>query len=558
MKKSKLLSLIMAFAMILTMVLPLTASAADLVISGPDSLLLDADDFAAYKIFSITNVTGDPGEENITYAPTAAVAPFLVWAVSAPHYSYGSPYGATFDEFRLILADEDDNSEFLNQLTADLMEYNETATTKFAKIADATLDDGKVTFTDLDDGYYLITGKGKGDGKEKVTAHSSLVSVFGDDEFFITLKADSPSINKEVWNHNEGLAGGYLEMDDEGWTDWTDENMGDYVYFRHTSVVPNMFGYKAYAFTVKDLMSKGLTFNGDVKVEINGDVYSEYTVTFENPIMDANILALAIDDYVDATYIVITFDPAQFVELEEGDEIIITYSAELNEDAVIGAPGNPNKVWLEYSNDPYSTGIGEPGSTTETPEEEVFVYTFDLEILKLDGGDETTPLPGAEFELYKGTVAAGIKIGFIELDSDPDGYTYRLPTSDDDTNDIIHILVTDEDGIIKIKGLDAGEYEMLETKAPEGYNLVAGFITYIKITHEDNEGKYSVSVKEAPTDSYIKLDAKVVTILNNAGGILPGTGGIGTAIFYIVGIALAGALAAAYIVRKKRNVLQIN
>ncbi|MCL2107215.1 MAG: SpaA isopeptide-forming pilin-related protein, partial [Oscillospiraceae bacterium] len=259
------------------------------------------------------------------------------------------------------------------------------------------------------------------------------------------------------------------------------------------------------------------------------------------------------EEYKGGSYITIAFDPVRFIDLTPGAAIVITYSARLNTAAVIGAPGNPNKVWLQYSNDPYTTGDGDGGSTGETPEDEVRAYTFDLDILKYDGNGEDAenfnpvafPLPDAEFELsHVISLTEKPLVELVALEEDGRG-NYRLAVPSDASADIVTTLVSDANGKIYIKGLDAGVYELEETKAPVGYH--PGFITEITITH-NGEGGYDVVVDEAAVNR--------VDIANYSGGLLPDTGGIGKIIFYAVSAALTAGLivlAAIYVFLRKRK-----
>lgn len=513
----KRVSLGLALALILTTILPLTAHAAgtaSITVKGPTSLVLNAENFSAIKLFDLA-VEGTGESKSYEYTATAGLEGFLGTA------GYDVKYGENADIFRGRLAGSDID---LFELTKDLNAYFNSGGIPATKVGD------DIVFDELDAGYYLVIGKGTTDGPEgansvEVIAHSSLVTV-EDENVNINLKADAPTINKEVWNH--GVAA------NDGWTDWTDINMGEDAKFMLTSTVPDMYGYESYTYTVHDYMSKGLSFNDDVEVTIGGVKFEDFEVV-EAPISSDG----SNGEYAGGTYIKIIFDPAEFVKYEKGDAIVITYTAELNEDAIIGAPGNPNKVWLEYSNNPY-----DDEDTGETPPDEVIVYTFDLEIYKYTGtlGDGDEPLPGAEFELRD---SEGNPIEVIELD---DG-EYRLATSEDAPGDITTTLVSNDEGKIYIKGLDAGDYELVETKAPEGYNMIPGFITHITIEFDDETGEYNVIANEAETN--------VVNIQNNKGSELPEAGGVGRTIFYVLGIAMVVGVGVTLFIRRRKAAGQV-
>ena len=168
--------------------------------------------------------------------------------------------------------------------------------------------------------------------------------------------------------------------------------------------------------------------------------------------------------------------------------IIVEYTATLNKDAEIGLPGNPNKVYLEFSNNPNSGGEGDTG---KTPEDKVIVFTYELDVTKVDGEDADTKLKDAEFKLYdeNGKYAhcdAGKVTGWA--DTEEGGST----------------LKSDENGLFKVIGLDDGTYWLKETKAPDGYNLITDPIKIeIKATTVNDQ---DWTAMEGPADALVGLN----------------------------------------------------
>ena len=475
------------------------------------SLSLSAGDFKAYKLFDLT-VSGSGSSKNYAYTPVSAVAGFV-----AEYSDYG-PSLKTYLE---------SGSADMYALTKDLMAYNVAHPGAFSAVS-ATQSGDSVKFDSLDLGYYLVVGSGKAPANADVIAHCALVTVdAAGADFAVDLKADAPSITKQVWNHN--LSGS------DKWDDYTDINMGTVADFRLISKVPDYTHYKSYTFTVHDTMSAGLTFDkSSVAITVGGVKFDDFSVVtaVDNP-------AVAPDSFI------IAFDSDVFVTLTKGADIVITYSAELNKAAVIGSPGNPNVASLEFSNNPYTTTAkngqthGSGGSTKKTPDTEVIVYTFDLSILKVDGNGGA-PLEGAQFKICD---ANGEFMVLVDLT----GGNYRLADSTDSTTTTI--LTSPATGLIHIDGLDAGVYHLTETQAPDGYNLLTApidaLITHIAETSGAHIGEYRGS-----------YTAPQIRVENNAGGILPSTGGIGTTIFYLVGIILTAVLAIYFVASRKRNVLR--
>lgn len=266
-------------------------------------------------------------------------------------------------------------------------------------------------------------------------------------------------------------------------------------------------------FTVTDTLSKGLTYDDDKAnlVVKQGN---------NNLSQDAYTLTKTTDDTTGETKLVFKFEGK---ELEASKDITITYNTTVNENAVIGTQGNPNKVKLEYST---VTGTDSEfdDKPTETPEVEVKVYTFGLKVLKVD--NKKKPLKDAVFTLYKA-----------------DG------TTADGTTVIKSGLTTDENGTITVPGIEKGDYVLVETQAPTGYNLLKEPVKFTIMAEyaEDENGK--LIVKESNTvNGYYEL-----TVVNNKGFQLPATGGMGTVIFTVAGLGMMGLAGAAYIALKRKE-----
>jgi len=628
MKIRKFLPLLLALAMLLTAALPtMTAMAAyadlpedaTITVTGSTTVLRNAGDYTAYKLFNVTTSAGSlaqPDEKNYAYTPVQpAVDNFLTWAQLADQHNGASPYGATAYAFKeyleiisehLLLADasgaavSDADNDALTAFTLDLMNYNAAATglgyTPFATKASAQ-NGTDVRFSGLSYGYYLVVGQGQPNGTDldktgdKALAFCALITV---DQLakngIIRNKTDVPTIDKNVMSHK-------ADGSDDTWAKWTDVNIGDTVDFQLTSRVPVMTGYKSYTFIVHDTMSPGLTFDPtSIVVNIDGADYStdKYTVvTHPDYLTDGSLLA-------DGCTFEIQFDPDEFVKLnarnitDTGDSqsgykynmpIVITYSALLNGSAVIGNPGNPNDVELEYSNNPYTTKDGDGGQTGKTPKHRVIVYTFAIDVFKytlgyipgeVENGDRDmldiiNGTEGTDFEALadaKFTLRnerKGALVNFVALTGDPN-YNYRVATPKDAPASTTTTLVSPADGFIKIKGLDEGSYILTETEAPYGFNKLIDTVTIvISRTFPGGEtlatysGHYDVSYgytsyRGNEIDDAL-LGKGTVCILNETGPELPSTGGTGTTIFMLIGLLLIGCCTAGYILNKKRSVL---
>lgn len=251
--------------------------------------------------------------------------------------------------------------------------------------------------------------------------------------------------------------------------------------------------------------------------------------------------------WVDGTKkLTVTFDDLKTAvpRLAHGDKIVVTYTATLDANAVVGGNGNPNKVKLEYSNNPNDEGTG------ETPEKTVVVFTYKTIINKVTKGTDgkNVPLAGAEFTLSKfiaserGSNTVTVN-GTEYLGTWNNGVTVT-PTN---TGDVANVFT--------FSGLDTGIYRLTETKTPAGYNTIDP--VYFEIVATNNGTKVTRMEGKAVNSSEISFTANETSgslsadVINNAGTTLPSTGGMGTTVFYVVGGGLM-AVAVVLLVTKKR------
>ncbi len=281
--------------------------------------------------------------------------------------------------------------------------------------------------------------------------------------------------------------------------DWSSENnakIGDTVEYKVEIKVAD----GAQKYTVTDTMSKGLTFNNSsLKVTANDAVTTDYTLT-----STTNGFTLVLPE----TYV---------STLTKGTTIIVTYNATLNKDAVIDGDGNTNEVTLSY------------GNHQNTVPSKVTTKSYQFDLVKVDGTTNKL-LDGAEFELADGNT----KLSFVK---DDDG-NYRVAmTGEKDAT----TTITVKGGKVNIYGLAGKTYTLTETKAPDGYN---------KLVTSETVDLTEGSKAHATFDADVYKDGGVV-VKNNAGTVLPSTGGMGTTLFYVIGGGLMVA-AVVLLVTKKR------
>ena len=404
-----------------------------------------------------------------------------------------------------------------NSITAD-------ATATVSKIA-AT--DGKytATFTDLDYGYYVVAVPGATLANAS-GQYATLVSV-DSTNVNTNIKGDLPTVDKKVQVGGTGK-------------DATDAKIGDTLTFTLTSTIPDMSAYDTYTFNFKDTLSQGLTFGQVTSVTVEGvtdplTVNTDYTVT--TPTVSDNTLTVAMKD----------FKAKQ--QANAGKKITVTYTATLNEKAVVGGVGNTNSATIQYSNDPSSGGTGE----SEPSKVRVFTYGFTVDKYTGDKyDDDATRLAGAEFTLAPKN---GDAMSFVQVDagSATANAVYRVAKADE--AGATTTITTPANGKVVFRGLENGEYTLTETKAPAGYNKLASAIG-VKVDGK-NDGTDTTDATVAITynndngNSYNQTASNgVIPVQNKSGATLPGTGGMGTIAFTVIGV-LVIALGVAWTLKRK-------
>lgn len=375
--------------------------------------------------------------------------------------------------------------------------YAKDSTTKINPDKTKELNDSEksVTFTNLPLGYYLVeTSVGT------VLALNTTNSTWTIDD-----KNVAPTVEKEVSNDSSGTYG-----------PTSTASIGDTVYFKTT--ITAQLGAKNYV--LHDTMSDGLTFNGFVEVRKNGE-----TTPLSAP-GDYELVTDATKKSDNCTFH-IEFKQDFYDTLKANDQIIITYSATLNESAEIAGEGNKNETWLKYG---VSSETTHAETTTKTFEIPVFKYTDKL----AKGGTAESPLEGAKFILRETGTNKEIGLKPIPTPSGKEGAYYRF----DKDATVATEVTTNNTGKFTIQGLAPGTYELVEKEAPKGYNTLSGSV---KITI-GNAGEVSYNTQTNAT--WVKVE-------NKSGSLLPSTGGMGTTLFYIFGAILVIGSGVVLITKKR-------
>lgn len=420
----------------------------------------------------------------------------------------------------------------LTAFAAKASNWAQTKTNNITADATATVSknaatDGKytATFTGLDYGYYVVAVPGAtvADTNSQYAALVRVHSTSVDAE----IKGALPTVDKKVQVNGTGK-------------DATDAKIGDTLTFTLTSTIPDMSAYDTYTFNFKDTLSKGLTFERVTSVKVGDTTLTkdtDYTVTTAPADSGKTLLTVAMKD----------FKAKQ--QANAGKKITVTYTATLNKDAVVGGAGNVNSATIQYSNNPSTNGTGD----SEPSKVRVFTYGFTVD--KYTGDqytDAATRLAGAKFTLAPKN---GDPMSFVQVSagSATANAVYRVANAGE--TGATTTITTPANGKVVFEGLKNGEYTLTETEAPAGYNKLASAIG-VKVNGQ-NDGTDTTNATVTITynndngSSYNQTASNgVIPVRNKSGAILPGTGGMGTIAFTVIGV-LVIALGVAWTLKRK-------
>lgn len=387
---------------------------------------------------------------------------------------------------------------------------------------------------DVGPGYYIVI-----DTTAEITDGSSrnfaLLQCI-DGIIHIKAKTGTVTSDKQVKDMNDSDAN---DPSNDAPDTSADYDIGDSVPFVLTGTVAenfDLFVDVPYKFIFHDTEDAGLTFNNDISVTVDGTA------------VDGSAYRVVLDPGEGETFQVIFDDLRQVSGVHAGSVIEITYSCTLNENAVIGSTGNKNTMHLEYSNNPYDSN-----ETGNTPDKTVIVFTYKVEINKVDG--ENQPLAGAGFALYK-------------LDTNytgDDGLTNEDGTKNNVLGDKIYnklVKMYNADAattMFSFEGIDDGEYLLVETETPDGYNSIDPVAFKVTATHSgtqltDLNGNPIEGTVELTFTSDAGTGAIATDVVNKSGSLLPSTGGIGTTMFYIIGgVLIVGACVVLFARKTMKN-----
>ena len=544
-KVKKLLGLLLAAVMVLAMGVPTFAASGEYTITINNALA--GHTYQAYQVFAGDLSENEETLSNVTWGDGVDGTAILTALKGTEEETTAYENCTTAADVAKVLETYGENSSEMKAF-ADIVGQHLTETTS-GTLSAYNSENQSYTISGLAAGYYLV--KDKDDTVSGADAYTDFIlKVVKNTE--ATPKSDVPTVEKKVqeddkYNQDGGYGNGYNDV-----ADW---NIGDAVPFKLIGTLPENFAdYDTYQYIFHDTLSAGLDLNeesiavyyasdkaGTDKTSISSDNYTIHVPGTED---------------ADQCSFEVAFADLTSVEGVNAEKyIIVEYTATLKTSAEIGLPGNPNRVYLEFSNNPNSGGEGDTG---ETPEDKVIVFTYELDVTKVDGKDANTKLEDAEFKLYD----ANGKYVIVDDEGKVTGWA--------DNEEGGSTLKSGEDGLFKVIGLDDGTYWLKETKSPDGYNLITDPIKIeIKATTVNDQ---EWTAMEGPSDALTALEIKVTVgstttsgngdtesgivatdIQNNKGAELPGTGGMGTTIFYVLGAILVLGAGVLLIVRKRTH-----
>lgn len=389
--------------------------------------------------------------------------------------------------------------------------------------------------------YYSVSGSDNTMANQAVSANDKW-TLAGTEAYD---KSVAVSVEKKIVGGSGKTTGG--ADSDKG----DDVAIGDYVNYSISGTIPAYTdAYKQVTYKITDKTSTGLVLKNTaeypVTVKVGDQVVAPSTATTKT-------YTLTVADHE----MTVDFD-SDYALAHAGQTVLVTYSAQLTEDAATNFDPNSNTAKVTYSNDP--TLVGGKTPTTDTPEDKTYHYTFELDgKISATWSDTKVTTELTKTHAVKDEITG-------ETKNEPlSGATFTLTNNETQK---VYTATSNEKGQLNFKGLDAGTYTLQETSAPTGYSLNKKEIPVV-ITAQYNENgtlnNYKVTVDGKATSTYtasyigtdtienITIEGAETSIPNTPISSLPSTGGIGTYLFTIAGIAIMLVAVGLFVVSRKRR-----
>ncbi|WP_270608965.1 SpaH/EbpB family LPXTG-anchored major pilin, partial [Coprococcus sp. LG100-32] len=485
MKRMKRIMALM-LAAIMMMAMSVTAFAAGgaagtctLTVNAKGGQDLKGQTIKLYKLFDVTE-SGEAPNKNYAYTVNTQYKATLASVLGISANSKDEAFAEAVTQLGTDNSTEVQN--FANTFTTKALEGKLAATATSNKILDSNT---AYTFSDLSAGYYLVYVTG---GKE---IQSSLVTVDAD-RSTVNLKTEAPSITKKA--------------------DKETAEIGQVVTYTVTGAIPDTTGYDSYVYKINDELTKGLDFVNNA----NGTACTDNKVAVKVAFTDGTDASTAPTTAALATNNSkkMSLDLSTWVRANQGNKgkaFTVTYYAKVNKDAEVT---NNNKASLEYGNNPSDT-------TTTTPSE-AKTNTYPLDIKKINKKTSGL-LAGAKFSLYRSETDAKNGENAITVTGSNGNYVVD-PVST--TTEFVSVEKNLGGYNLRVNGLAAGDYWLVETQAPEGFNKLTDSIK-VTIT-KDGDAEWTVKKNNTLEED------KIIDVENSTGSLLPSTGGRGAIAFAVI------------------------
>lgn len=487
----------------------------------------DGTALVGYQIFKADVVDGTIGK----------VASNLEWASDTAKEAVETATGKTF-------ATAQDAADELAKLTTSGEGYvlgkDDTLNKVAAYMRDNQSNPVEVTpgvqKTGLSTGYWLfLTTKDSTnsttDKKVDQSGTSPIFALVGGNALTISQKATIPTVDK--WVKNDKL--------NSDWSKAADSQVDQQLEYKLVgTVAQNVATYGTYYYKFTDNLSAGLAADLDtvvVKVK-NGETETAIDASKYTKKLKAN------DDGTSTLTVEFQDLKSAGATIESNSVVNVYYSAKLDSKKAYKLAGeaNPNTVTLTYSNNP---GTDSNGDTTPAEAKD---YTYKLSLTKVDSKEASKKLPGAKFTIQATTPDEGA------------GSAAKYVQENGSLGSDAHEFVTDKNGEISVKGLDAGTYTVVETESPSGYNKVAKFTFTITPDWTTDANGVATGLKEVSVaDNSEAVDSSVVdngkvslTVKDKEGSGLPLTGQAGIGVTLAAGGAVL-AIGVYRVVRSRRE-----
>lgn len=464
---------------------------------------------------------------------------------AADDVTVADPVAPTSEEIQDLAAKISDGSLTLvsHQLSYDAstQKYTASAEAGYWIILVKGGDASKVYNPMLSGVYYSVSGSDNTMANQAVSANDKW-TLAGTEAYD---KSVAVSVEKKIVGGSGKTTGG--ADSDKG----DDVAIGDYVNYSISGTIPAYTdAYKQVTYKITDKTSTGLVLKNTaeypVTVKVGDQVVAPSTATTKTYTLTVTDHEMTVD-----------FD-SDYALTHAGQTVLVTYSAQLTEDAATNFDPNSNTAKVTYSNDP--TLVEGKTPTTDTPEDKTYHYTFELDgKISATWSDTKVTTELTKTHAVKDEITG-------ETKNEPlSGATFTLTNNDTKK---VYTATSNDEGQLNFKGLDAGTYTLQETSAPTGYSLNKKEIPVV-ITAQYNENgtlnNYKVTVDGKATSTYtasytgtdrienITIQGAETSIPNTPISSLPSTGGIGTYLFTIAGIAIMLVAVGLFVVSRKRR-----